>query len=273
MTEIACFHVDAFTSRRFAGNPAAVCPLQAWLPDALLQQIAAENALSETAFYAPRPGTDDFDLRWFTPEVEVDLCGHATLAAAFVHSHVRADAPDRLRFWTMSGPLTVTRTGEAFTLDLLSRPAVPGDMSEGLFAALGRRPAEVLVARDLVAVFTSAAEVRALRPDFAAMLRLPDVFAVIATAPGGEPDADVDFVSRCFAPAQGIPEDPVTGSAHCTLTPLWADRLGKQRLRARQVSRRSGELTCELAGDRVLITGRAVLVKSGQFYLDDVDVP
>ncbi|WAS93379.1 PhzF family phenazine biosynthesis protein [Nannocystis punicea] len=269
MTEIACFHVDAFTDRRFRGNPAAVCPLRAWLPDATMQQIAAENALPETAFYVPRPGTDDFDLRWFTPEIEVDLCGHATLAAAFVHARLRAGAQTRLRFWTLSGPLDVARDGDDFTLDFPSRPAVPGDMSEALAAALGRRPEEVLVARDLVAVFASAAEVRALQPDLAAVSRLPGVFAVIATAPGGEPDADVDFVSRFFAPAQGIPEDPVTGSAHCTLAPLWGARLGKSKLRARQVSRRSGELTCELAGERVLLTGRAVLVKSGTFYLGD----
>ncbi|WP_245913742.1 PhzF family phenazine biosynthesis protein [Nannocystis exedens] len=269
MTEIACFHVDAFTDRRFAGNPAAVCPLRAWLPDATMQQIAAENALPETAFYVPRPGTDDFDLRWFTPEVEVDLCGHATLAAAFVHSRLRAGAPSRLRFWTLSGPLEVAREGDDFTLDLPSRPPVPGDMSEALVAALGRRPAEVLVARDLVAVFHQAAEVRALQPDLTALSRLPGVFAVSATAPGGEPDADVDFVSRFFAPAQGIPEDPVTGSAHCTLAPLWGARLGKSTLRARQVSRRGGELRCELAGERVLLTGRAVLVKSGTFYLGD----
>nr|WP_276599926.1 PhzF family phenazine biosynthesis protein [Nannocystis sp. ILAH1] len=269
VTEIACFHVDAFTDRRFAGNPAAVCPLRAWLPDATMQQIAAENALPETAFYVPRPGTDDFDLRWFTPEVEVDLCGHATLAAAFVHSRLRAGAPTRLRFWTLSGPLEVARDGEDFTLDFPARPPVPQDMSEEVVAALGRRPRELLASRDLVAVFASAAEVRALRPDMAALSRLAGVFGVIATAPGGEPDADVDFVSRFFAPVQGIPEDPVTGSAHCTLTPLWSERLGKPQLRARQVSRRGGELRCEVAGERVLITGRAVLVKSGTFYLGD----
>nr|WP_263429378.1 PhzF family phenazine biosynthesis protein [Nannocystis pusilla] len=269
VTEIACFHVDAFTDRRFAGNPAAVCPLRAWLPDATLQQIAAENALSETAFYVPRPGTDDFDLRWFTPEVEVDLCGHATLATAFVHSRLRAGAPTRLRFWTLSGPLDVARDGEDFTLDLPSRPAVSRDMSDEIAKALGGRPLELLKARDVVVVYASATEVRALQPDLAAIGRLPGVFAVMATAPGGEPDADVDFVSRFFAPAQGIPEDPVTGSAHCTLAPLWAPRLGKAVLRARQVSRRGGELTCALHGDRVLLTGRAVLVKSGTFYLDD----
>lgn len=269
MTEIACFHVDAFTDRRFAGNPAAVCPLRTWLPAATMQQIAAENALSETAFYAPRPGTDEFDLRWFTPEVEVDLCGHATLAAAFVHLRLRAGAPAQVRFWTRSGPLVVARAGDDLTLDLPALPAAPSDMSEALAAALGARPRETLTARDAVAVFASAAEVRALRPDFAALSRLPGVEGVIATAPGGEPDADVDFVSRFFAPALGIPEDPVTGSAHCTLAPLWAARLGKSTLRARQVSRRGGELTCTPRGDRVLLTGRAVLVLSGTFHLDE----
>lgn len=271
VTEIACFHVDAFTSRRFAGNPAAVCPLDAWLPETTMQQIAAENALSETAFFVPRPGTDDFDLRWFTPEVEVDLCGHATLAAAFVLG-LRADAPRRVRFWSRSGPLEVAREGDDYTLDFPARPPVPMDMSEALAAALGARPRELLVARDVVAVFGSAEEVRALQPDFAALSRLPGVFAVAATAPGSGADADVDFVSRFFAPAEGLPEDPVTGSAHCELAPLWGARLGKTVLRARQVSRRGGELICALAGERVLLTGRAVLVKSGTLYLDDEDV-
>lgn len=268
VTEIACFHVDAFTDRRFAGNPAAVCPLAAWLPDALMQQIAAENALSETAFFVPRAGGDDFDLRWFTPEIEVDLCGHATLASALVLMRLLDPARARVRFWSRSGPLDVARAGDDFTLDFPARPAVPCDMTEGLVEALGARPRAVHMARDLVAEFATAAEVRGLRPDFAALAGLPGVFAVVATAPGGGEDGDVDFVSRFFAPAQGIAEDPVTGSAHCTLAPLWAARLGKAALRARQVSRRGGELGCVVAGDRVVLSGRAVLVKSGTFFLD-----
>lgn len=265
--EIPCYHVDAFTERRFSGNPAAVCPLASWLPDALMQQIAAENALPETAFFAPRPGGDDFDLRWFTPAVEVDLCGHATLAAGFVLLRALEPAREQVRFWTQSGPLVVARRGDALSLDLPARPPVPCDMPEGLPAALGAAPLECLRSRDLVAVYGSAAEVRALRPDFAAISALP-TFGLVATAPGGPPDADVDFVSRFFAPLQGIPEDPVTGSAHCTLSPLWSARLGRPTLRARQVGPRSGDLTCTLAGDRVHLAGHAVLVKSGPLYLD-----
>ena len=265
--EIACYHVDAFTRRRFAGNPAAVCPLTSWLPDALMQAIAAENALSETAFFVPRAGGGGFDLRWFTPEIEVALCGHATLAAGFVLMRVLEPARAAARFWSCSGPLDVTRDGDDFTLDFPARPPVPCDMPEGLAAALGAAPVACHMSRDLVAELPDAAAVRALRPDLAAIAALPEVFAVVVTAPGDAPDAD--FVSRFFAPRQGIPEDPVTGSAHCTLAPLWAARLGRSTLRARQVGRREGELTCTLADGRVLLTGGAVLVKSGPFYLDD----
>jgi PhzF family phenazine biosynthesis protein len=262
---IPCFQVDAFTRTRFAGNPAAVCPLARWLPAAAMQQVAFENNLAETAFFVPEG--DDFELRWFTPEVEVDLCGHATLASAFVLCELLQ--PDRraVRFHSQSGPLTVTRDGDAFTLDLPSRPPTACDPPPGLAAALGAAPREVLRARDLLVVFADAAEVRALRPDLAALAALPDSFAVCVTAPGDEPG--VDFVSRFFAPAQGIPEDPVTGSAHCTLTPYWAARLGKPALAARQVSRRGGELRCALRGDRVALTGHAVLTRTGEFLLDD----
>lgn len=267
VTEIACYHVDAFTRRRFAGNPAAVCPLRAWLPDDLMQKIAAENALPETAFFVPRAGDDGFDLRWFTPEIEVDLCGHATLAAAFVLTRALEPGRAAVRFWSRAGRLDVTCAGDDLTLDFPSRPPVPCAMPEGLAAALGAAPVACHVARDLVVELPDAAAVRALRPDLAALAAVPDVFAVAVTAPGDAPD--VDFVSRFFAPAQGIPEDPVTGSAHCTLAPLWGARLGKSTLRARQVGRRPGELTCALVGDRVHLTGGAVLVKSGVFYLDD----
>lgn len=266
MIEIPCYHVDAFTRRRFAGNPAAVCPLRAWLPDRLMQAIAAENALSETAFFVPR-ADDDFDLRWFTPAVEVDLCGHATLAAGFVLLHLLEPARPRVRFWTQSGPLTVERSGELLALDLPARPPVPCDIPEGLPAALGVAPRACFAARDLLALVGSAAELRALRPDPARIAALP-TFGLIVTAPGGPPDDDVDFVSRFFAPRQGIDEDPVTGSAHSTLAPFWAARLGRSELRARQVSPRGGELTCALDGDRVHLRGGAVLVKSGPFYLD-----
>ena len=271
MREIACFQVDAFTRRTFHGNPAAVCPLDAWLPDALLQAIAAENNLAETAFFVPRAGSkDDFDLRWMTPTVEVDLCGHATLATAFVLMTRLERGRTRARFHTQSGPLEVTRDGEAYTLDFPSRPPSEGGRSgiDALGAALGARPIAVGGARDALALFTTAEEVRALKPDFARIAAL-DTFAVIATAPGTGADADVDFVSRFFAPRQGIDEDPVTGSAHATLTPYWAARLGKTTLDARQVSARTGELRCVLAEDRVRLTGHAVLVKTGNMVLPE----
>lgn len=267
MIEIACFHVDAFTTVRFQGNPAGVCPLSAWLPDGVMQQIAGENALPETAFFVPRAGSDDFDLRWFTPEVEVDLCGHATLASALVLMRLLDPARERVRFWSRSGPLDVTRAGDDFTLDFPARPPVRRDAWPELARALGATPREVWTSRDVVAVFDDAAQVRGLRPDLAAVAALPDTFAVIATAPG---DGEDDFVSRFFAPVQGIPEDPVTGSAHCTLAPLWGDKLNKKVLRARQGGRRGGELVCTLSGERVGLTGRGVLVKSGTLFLDDM---
>ncbi|MBP2228499.1 PhzF family phenazine biosynthesis protein [Azospirillum agricola] len=254
------YQVDAFTDRVFAGNPAAVVPLESWLPDEQLQAIAAENNLAETAYFL-RSG-DVFELRWFTPAVEVDLCGHATLATAFVISTLLEPGRDRLDFVTrQAGTLTVTRSGDLFTLDFPSRPAEPVAAPDpGLAAALGGpAPVAVLAARDYLVVYEDEAAVRALSPDMAALAKL-DRYAVCATAPGAD---GVDFVSRFFAPAQGIPEDPVTGSAHCTLIPYWAERLGKTALSARQVSARGGELACALAGDRVRIGGKAVLYLEG----------
>ena len=260
--KIPCYQIDAFTNEVFHGNPAAVCPLPAWLPDATLQNIAAENNLSETAFIVPRGA--DFDLRWFTPTLEMDLCGHATLAAAFALFTEQQFPGDVIRFHSRSGTLTVRRAGDVFTLDFPSRPPQPCARPETLVRGLGSRPADVLKARDYLAVFASAAEVRALRPDFAALKTL-DCLGIIATAPGD----DCDFVSRFFAPAAGVDEDPVTGSAHCTLIPYWASRLGKNKLFARQISARGGELFCELAGDRVHIGGRAVLYLRGEICLRD----
>ncbi len=273
MSDFACFQVDAFTRHAFGGNPAAVMPLGEWLPDALLQQIAGENAVSETAFFVARAeaGAGEYDLRWFTPTVEVDLCGHATLASAFVLMTRLAPSLQQVRFHSRSGPLVVSRDARddgAFTLDFPARPPAPApQLGADLAAALGATPHEVLRARDTVAVFERAEDVRALRPDLTRVAALPDTFAVIVTAPGTGADADVDFVSRFFAPAKGVPEDPVTGSAHCTLTPLWAARLGKPVLRARQVSARVGELGCEHAGERVRMTGHAVLVKTGTLHI------
>jgi PhzF family phenazine biosynthesis protein len=258
--EIPIYQVDAFADRPFAGNPAAICPLESWLPEDVMQSIAAENNLSETAFFVPRG--DDFDLRWFTPRAEVDLCGHATLGSAFVVLSRLEPGRESVTFHTRSGALAVTRDGERLAMDFPARPPESGNVPEGLGAALETEPVETLGARDTLAVFDTAEEIRALTPDLDRIERL-DCFAVCVTAPGTGDDDDVDFVSRFFVPAQGIPEDPVTGSAHSTLVPYWAEKLGKNTLRARQVSSRGGELWCELRGDRVRIAGHAVLVMTG----------
>lgn len=254
------YQIDAFASRPFAGNPAAVVPLTAWLPDDLMQAIAAENALSETAFFAPEGGSHR--IRWFTPACEVDLCGHATLASAFVYFTELEPRRSTVTFQSRSGPLSVSREGELLVLDFPSRPPAAADPLPGLAEALGARPVELWRARDLVAVLDSEATVRALQPDLTALARF-DEFAVIVTARGQE----ADFVSRFFAPRKGVPEDPVTGSAHTTLVPFWAQRLGKAKLRALQVSPRGGELFCEAKGERVAIAGRAVKVLEGTFFL------
>lgn len=261
--KLPIYQVDAFTSRLFGGNPAAVVLLGDWLPDSMLAAIAAENNLAETAFVIPR--ADVSPLRWFTPSVEVDLCGHATLAAAHVLFRDLFPGQRRLVFSTLSGELAVARDGDTLGLDFPSRPGKRIDVTETLAEALGAMPLEAYLARDILAVFGTEAEVRSLRPDLPRVAAL-DAFAVIATAPGDE----ADFVSRFFAPRQGLPEDPVTGSAHCTLTPYWAARLGQPRLRARQVSARGGELECELRGDRVLIAGRAIEYLRGEIELPDV---
>jgi PhzF family phenazine biosynthesis protein len=255
------YQVDAFTKMPFAGNPAAVVPLDAWLPAETMQQIAAENNLAETAFFVKQE--NDFGLRWFTPEVEIELCGHATLASAFVLWNELGFSGDRLAFQTKSGELAVTREGELFVLDFPSRPATETGIPAGLAEALGDVPQTVLKARDLLVVFNSESQVLHLRPDFKAIGEL-GVHAVIVTAPG----ETADFVSRFFAPSVGIDEDPVTGSAHCTLIPYWADRLGRDELYARQLSRRGGELFCELAGDRVKIGGNATLYLKGEIYVE-----
>ena len=258
--ELSIYQVDAFTDRLFAGNPAAVCPLDAWLPDAAMQAIAAENNLSETAFFVPRG--EDYDLRWFTPTVETELCGHATQASGFVVMNRLAPQRSSVRFHTRSGPLTVTRRDDMFAIDLPAQPPEPCTMPPQFVAALGRTPAQILGAKKYLALYDSRAEVAALAPDTAAMMDI-DRDGVIVSAPG----SDCDFVSRYFAPHAGIPEDPVTGSAHCTLVPYWAKRLGKTRLHARQISRRGGELFCELQGDRVVIAGRAALYLEGRIHV------
>ena len=249
------FQIDAFAERVFQGNPAAVCPLEAWLPEALMQAIAAENNLSETAFCVPEG--EGYGLRWFTPLKEIDLCGHATLATAHVLFEHLGFSGAEIVFSTRSGALRVTRAGDRLAMDFPAKAVEPCAAPAALIEGLGRMPLEVYGGRDYLAVFADAAEVRALRLDPRRLAEL-DRHGVIVTAPGGAEDGDVDFVSRFFVPKFGVDEDPVTGSAHCSLTPFWAARLGKATLEARQVSRRGGRLQCTLAGERVILRGRAV---------------
>jgi PhzF family phenazine biosynthesis protein len=250
--------VDAFVGRELEGNPAAVCPRDDWLPEEMMQALAHELGLSETAYYAPR--YDGYLLRWFTPTTEVDLCGHATLASAAVYfAHLDRGA-SAVRFHTLkAGTLTVTRNGDLLELDFPARPAAAGVL-DGLSSALGAAPVETLriPGATCLAVFESEDAVRGLAPDMVALAGLDDRM-IIATAPGGK----VDFVSRCFAPSAGIPEDPVTGSAHTTLVPYWSARLGKSELHAIQASARGGELFCTDRGGRVAIAGLAEIRNSG----------
>ena len=264
MMELDLYQVDAFTTRQFAGNPAAVVPLQKWLSDDLLQKIAIENNLSETAFFVPDlTGGADFEIRWFTPGLEVDLCGHATLASASViYRNLGWDAP-QIRFATrFAGPLSVTRDGDRFVLDFPTRRAAPVARPEGLAEALGKAPKEFLRASKNLAVFDTEEEILSIEPDLDYVAAMEGDGLVI-TAPGRE----VDCVSRYFAPHAGIAEDPVTGSAHCTVVPYWADRLGKNELHARQVSKRGGDLYCRLAGDRTLMAGDSCLYLKGQIFI------
>jgi len=255
----AIFQLDAFTTRRFAGNPAAVMPMDRFLEDAVLQALAAENNLAETAFLVA--DGDDYRLRWFTPTTEVPLCGHATLASAAVVMERLEPGRRRVVFHSASGPLTVTRTAGGYVMDFPARPSQPVPAPSGLAEALGVVPIEVWADPfNYLALLESAPAVRELAPDIAAIARL-DRSGVIVTAPG---DGTYDFVSRYFAPAKGIPEDPVTGGAHCALTPFWARRLGKTELRAFQASRRGGELVCRLAGDRVELEGACVFYLEGE---------
>ncbi len=260
--KLPLYWIDAFTDQPFHGNPAAVVPLESWLPDPIMQRIAFENGLAETAFFVGT-GPDRFHLRWFTPGAEVDLCGHATLATAFTLFTRLGFTGERIVFDSRSGPLTVSRLkGGKLELDFPARPAKPIAAPAALLKGLGATPVFYAQAQANLAVFNTAAEVLALRPDFAALTTL-EQYGTIVTAPGD----DCDFVSRFFAPRVGVPEDPVTGSAHCTLVPYWAERLGKTRLHARQVSARGGELFCELRGERVGIAGHAVLYLRGEVHV------
>jgi PhzF family phenazine biosynthesis protein len=250
--------VDAFTDRIFKGNPAGVCILNEFPDRDVMRNIAAENNLSETAFVVKRNGF--YNIKWFTPAEEVDLCGHATLGSAYVISRFVDPGAEKMEFHSMSGTLFVERQDDVLTLDFPSRPPKPVKAPEGLAGMLGTEAKEVLQSRDLVVLLDSERQVRDLKPDSSKMERLEGGMGVLVTAKG----ESTDFVSRCFFPAVGIQEDPVTGSAHCSLIPFWAKRLGKTRMTAAQLSARGGLLSCELCGNRVKIGGKAVLYLTGE---------
>ena len=259
--QIPIYQVDAFATQLFRGNPAAVCPLMRWLPDEQLQQIAAENNLSETAFFLAKG--EEYELRWFTPVAEVDLCGHATLATAHVLFQHRNARGNTLVFHTRSGALTVSRQGKQYMMDFPADIIEPALAPKVLPEALGLQPQEVLLGReDYLVILDHQAQVEQLEPDFR-LLQQVNSRGVIVSAPGLE----VDFVSRCFFPNYGINEDPVTGSAHTTLTPYWAERLSKQELSARQLSQRGGALACTMLGERVALAGAAVTYMVGEIQL------
>ncbi|MDB4902422.1 MAG: yddE [Mucilaginibacter sp.] len=259
---IPIYQADAFTDKLFGGNPAAICPLNEWLPDEIMQKIAIENNLAETAFFVKNK--TGYKLRWFTPEYEIDLCGHATLASAHILFTELGYQQDAIHFETVkAGVLIVKKDGDKYTMDFPSRPAINIELPIGLAEALSeKQPLEVLRSRDYLLVYESENDIRDISPDFFALSKM-DTVGVIVTAPGKE----TDFVSRFFAPGAGIPEDPVTGSAHCNLIPYWAEKLGKNKLHAYQLSSRKGELWCELKGDRVLISGNAVTYLKGEIFV------
>lgn len=257
------FWADAFTARQFSGNPAAVCVIEDWPADTVMQAIAAQNNLSETAFIKPR--ADHWSIRWFTPAAEVELCGHATLAsAAVIRRHFEPDAGS-VAFASPGGPLRADFEDELIMLDFPARPARRIDTGGQLARALGVEPASEWLADYYLAELPSEADVRSVRPDMDRVAALGNT-GVIVTGPG----TDSDFVSRFFAPAVGVPEDPATGSAHCTLTPFWSARLGKNELAARQLSQRGGELICEARGERVGIGGHVVHYLQGTLELQSV---
>jgi len=255
--DIPLYQIDAFASQLFKGNPAAVCPLDEWLADELMQSIAAENNLSETAFFVPE-GDGSYHIRWFTPASEVDLCGHATLASGYVLFDLLGHEKNKITFHSRSGVLTVIRDEDWLTLDFPAQPPVACEIPDAVRDAFSAAPTECLQSEDLMVVFERESEVEAAEPDFGQLMKI-ESRGIIITAPSNQ----WDFVARFFAPRYGIPEDPVTGSAYTQLGPYWAARTGKKRFRAKQVSARGGELSCELAGERVLISGKAVCYLDG----------
>jgi predicted PhzF superfamily epimerase YddE/YHI9 len=268
--KLKLWQVDAFAAKTFEGNPAAIVPLESWLTDGLMQKIANENNLAETAFFV-RKGAGRYDLRWFTPESEVELCGHATLASAWTIFEFLDSSLKQVAFETKSGTLLVERGGDGSHIMSLPSDFIASLEEPGLIERLGEAldappPSHVLKGRYIVAVWDKAGHVRGLKGpgEIPRVLRKHDVWGLIVTAPG---DEGYDFVSRFFAPDKGVPEDPVTGSAHCALTPYWAKRLGKKTLRARQVSPRGGDLVCTDAGEQTILSGLCALYMTAEITI------
>ncbi|MDH5613229.1 MAG: PhzF family phenazine biosynthesis protein [Gammaproteobacteria bacterium] len=258
--KLPIYQIDAFAEKTFEGNPAAVIPLHQWLDDDVMQAIAAENNLAETAFFVPV--NDGFHIRWFTPDKEVKLCGHATLASAFVLFNLLAFDEETIKFDSLSGPLFVTQNGHFLTLDFPSQVPQPCDLPEDLVKGLGKRPVECLSNEDFILVFENDSDVASIIPNHEHLKKVA-LRGVIVTAPS----KDYDFVARVFAPKYGIAEDPVTGSAYTQLMPYWSKRLGMSKLKARQISLRGGNVFCELKTDRVLISGSAVKYLEGMIEI------
>lgn len=259
--ELSLYQIDAFASKLFEGNPAAICPLKQWLPDELMQSIAAENNLSETAFFVPE--NTGFHIRWFTPKSEVDLCGHATLASAYVLFTILGYKKDKVEFDSKSGVLAVRKDNDWFVMDFPLQPPVSCDIPSPITAAFDKRPIECLKAEDFLLVFDNENDIESANPDMGQLTKL-DLRGVIITARSTR----YDFVSRFFAPKYGIPEDPVTGSAYTQLVPYWASKTGSKRFHVKQLSSRGGELVCELADERVLIYGKAVKYLEGKINIE-----
>ena len=258
--KIPYYHIDAFASEVFSGNPAGVCILKEWLPDELLQNIAFENNLSETAFIIDKG--EYYDLRWFTPTVEVDLCGHATLAPSYLILNFLNPSLDSVSFKTQSGELFANRIGDKVEIDFPSRIPEKCIPHPDLISAIGIEPISVFKSRDYLLLYESEEVIHSIKPDMVKLMNL-DCLGVIVTAAGNK----YDFVSRFFAPRAGVPEDPVTGSAHSTLIPFWAERLKKDKMTAKQLSQRGGELLCTNLGDRVLMAGNCVIYSKGEIFI------
>ncbi|MFH0997177.1 MAG: PhzF family phenazine biosynthesis protein [Pseudomonadota bacterium] len=259
--EISLYQIDAFASKLFEGNPAAVCPLNEWLPDEIMQSIAEENNLSETAFFVPKD--NGFQIRWFTPASEVDLCGHATLAAAYVLFNILGYKKDKIEFDSKSGNLAVTTDNDLIVLDFPAQPPVSCDIPKEIVQAFNVAPIECLKSEDYIVVFEREIDVELANPDFEQLKNL-DLRGVIITAKSTR----YDYIARFFAPKYGIPEDPVTGSAYTQLAPYWATKIGLKRFSVKQVSHRGGELTCEIFDDRVLISGKAIKYLEGKINIE-----